>query len=211
MPDRRLVPPALLVVVHGPAIGRDLAFVNEHKPLPRPADLIKPLDHQVPGPRYARGAVQRINDCVRQDLAPDSRGAFEDIDVLAVFVEDPVLEVLAQLLGGAGDLPLRADPGRLARPREESAGVDDPVVVLLGVHQPRKGQLLDVAQAYGPLALLFGPMKGRQQDRHENRYDSNDHEKLDERESSTDLDERAFHHTPQSSISASKMQASSLA
>ena len=58
------------------------------------------------------------------------------------------------------------------------AGVDDLLIVLVGVHNPAQAELLDVAQAHGPFALLAGPLQGRHQNRHQHRNHGDHDQKL---------------------------------
>ena len=71
----------------------------------------------------------------------------------------------------SGGVPFRARHG---------AGVDELLVVLIGVHDPGQAELLDVAQAYGPLALLPGSLHRRYEDGHEDGDDGDHHQQLDE-------------------------------
>jgi hypothetical protein len=56
--------------------------------------------------------------------------------------------------------------------------VDDPVVVLVGIHSPGKCQLLEIAKTNRPPALFSGTIQGREQYCHQNGDNGNDYKKL---------------------------------
>jgi hypothetical protein len=49
----------------------------------------------------------------------------------------------------------------------------------MDVYQPGEGELLEIAQAAGPLALLLGPVQGRHENGHQHRDHRDDDEQLD--------------------------------
>ena len=78
-----------------------------------------------------------------------------------------------------GDLYVALGSDRTVNTRRT---VDDPAAVLIGVHQPRERQLLEVAQARRTSALFPGTVQGRHQDGHQYRDDGDHDQKFDQRE-----------------------------
>src|SRR5439155_24944124 len=66
--------------------------------------------------------------------------------------------------------------------REVLAVIGEGSLVVLGVADAGKADLLEVAGALHLLRLTAGPVQGRQEDRDQDRDDRDDHEELDQRE-----------------------------
>ena len=57
--------------------------------------------------------------------------------------------------------------------------VDEVVIVLIGVHNPRQSQLLEIAQASRAFSLLLDPIQSGHQNRHQHGDNSDYYQKLD--------------------------------
>jgi hypothetical protein len=63
------------------------------------------------------------------------------------------------------------------------AAMDNFAVILVGIHDPRHGQLLEIAEAGGALSLLAGPVQGGEENGHQDGDNGDDNQQLDQSES----------------------------
>ena len=170
MPNRRRVPPLLLLNITGPTTqgrGCCTAIIKKDYPVGRVGNFHSFFNHLrthiVPVL-----TIHSIRHRVRsQDFFVRARANdlwdgwalvnFQDLDVRP---QGPVQDSISFLVYSHTGAPISEYPGSLILMYAVLPGiaVDEIVIVLIGIHNPGKGLLLEIAQTGGTLALFPGPI-----------------------------------------------------
>lgn len=181
MPTSNLVPPPFLFIINSPAQGAKPAFLKKNNLLACVANLRSSFKRFKGGTVYLPMTIHRVNYGVCCHFSADACRALIEFYVLTIWKQIPVFNPLYSFIYYVGRFPVH--------PRVFDIRVSICIhahnfaVVIVGIQNPGKGQLLKIDKTNCTFALFSGPIQWRQKNPHHNRYYWYDYQQFDKSES----------------------------